>query len=526
LLQNGRILAALDFVSALALAVPPTLPAPGKDWSSIEAPSLAASTFAAHMWQADTSTGGPAQVAPLLGASGSPNGPAGSDLGNGAVREQQVERLAAGPKGPGRRPAPAIEVGTGQIQTIAEALGGASPIGPSGDREATIGPEVPAERERVEAKATDRPEARQAETLAAATQAEPERPILTPAHEPLLPPSDAPAPETETDPAKTLQAGPASAAGGTAAPAPALTSGTGVTIARQTPPEALESGLARAARAPAGAPVLPAAASSTEPSGATAPAEEQPTPAGGDPIARAGELRRALAPKDGADGADQASRQERPAAHDASFGSQVRATDPSVRQQPPSDAQPGRPPQISGPHGNAVAFPHPAIGVSGEIAQLVVRAPDGALSVEPGPHPATRQVALQITKALDQDRTEIRIRLDPPELGEVDIQLEFRDLRLSASVSAERSDTLELLQRDSRSLARALREAGLELADADLSFAHNGRNDRPDAGANAQRAINLPHLLPAAVPLRDLPLTLAGPDGFFSLSDGRMDLRV
>ncbi len=116
--------------------------------------------------------------------------------------------------------------------------------------------------------------------------------------------------------------------------------------------------------------------------------------------------------------------------------------------------------------------------------------------------------------------------MDPPELGEVDIQLEFRDLRLSAAVSAERSDTLELLQRDSRSLARALREAGLELADADLSFAHNGRHERPDAGAYAQRAFHLPHPLPAAPPLRDLPLTLAGPDGFVSLSDGRMDLRV
>ncbi len=121
--------------------------------------------------------------------------------------------------------------------------------------------------------------------------------------------------------------------------------------------------------------------------------------------------------------------------------------------------------------------------MSGEVAQVIARAPDGAASVEPGRHPATQQVALQITRALDQDRTEIRIRLDPPELGEVDIQLEFRDLRLTAAISAERSDTLELLQRDSRALTRALREAGLELADSDLSFAHSGRNDRPDTGA-------------------------------------------
>jgi hypothetical protein len=181
---------------------------------------------------------------------------------------------------------------------------------------------------------------------------------------------------------------------------------------------------------------------------------------------------------------------------------------------------------MSGPHGNAVAGAHPGTVASGEVAELIARAPDGAVSVEPEPPLAIRQVALQITKGLDRDRTEIRIRLDPPELGEVDIQLEFRDLRLTASVSAERADTLELLQRDARSLTRALREAGLELADSDLSFAHNGRNDRPDAGSYPQRAINLPHPLRAAAPLQDRSSALASPDGFVSLSDGRMDLRV
>jgi hypothetical protein len=184
--------------------------------------------------------------------------------------------------------------------------------------------------------------------------------------------------------------------------------------------------------------------------------------------------------------------------------------------------------QVSGLQGSAgaVAGSYFATGVTTEVAPIISRAPDGAGGGEPGPHPATRQVMLQISRGLDQDRTEIRIRLDPPELGEVDIQLEFRDLRLTASVSAERSDTLDLLQRDSRALARALREAGLELADSDLSFAHNGRNDRPDTGSYTQRAINLPHPLAAAAPVQDLSLAIASAHGFVSLSDGRMDLRV
>jgi flagellar hook-length control protein FliK len=526
LLQNGRILAALDFLPALALAVPPTVPAPGKDSSSSEDPSPAASAFAAHMWQTDTSTGGPAEVMSIFGASGTSSKPAGSASSDGTARTWQIERLSPDLSGPGRCPTPAVEAGTGQIPTIVEAMAGVSPIVLPGDGEATIVAEVPGARDRAEAEVADRPEARQPETLVAATQAEPERPILTPASERFLLACDGQAPETENDPAKSpeLPAGPASTSG--TAAAPAITPGTSFPIARQArPPAALESGLARVAKAGTGAPVLPAAAESTEPLGATGPSEVQATPAGGDAIAPAIAPRRPLALEDSADGADQAPPPEKPAAQDAPFGSQVRATDPSVRQ-PPSDAQAARPSQISGQQGNAVAFAQPAVGVSGEIAHLIVRAPDGAHSATPEPHPATRQVALQITKALDQDRTEIRIRLDPPELGEVDIQLEFRDLRLSAAVSAERSDTLELLQRDSRSLARALREAGLELADADLSFAHNGRDERPDAGAYAQRALHLPHPLPAAPPLRDLPLTLAALDGFVSLSDGRMDLRV
>jgi flagellar hook-length control protein FliK len=519
----------VDFLLALA-AVPPAPPAPGKASSSNEVPAgIAASDFAAHISQAGTSTGGLGQLMPLPGEHGPPSEPPVSSSRDASARERQVGRMSQHPDVLDCRPDHMLRPATEHAQTIAEAIvDGVPSTAASKNRATAIGPEVPAAHERVEAKVTDRPDASQPETPVAEPEHGPERPILIPSPEQLLPPSDAPVAATEHDPAKTpeLQAGPVSTGAGAVALAPAVTSGVGFTIARHAPPEALEPRLARGASDTAGAPVPPAGASATASSGATGPSEAPPAGTGRDAIARAVEPRRALAPKDGADGDHQGLFQEKPATQDASVGSQVRASDPSARQQPSSDAQPGRPAQISGMPGNAVAAPHPATGVNGEIAQLIARTQDGALSVEPGPHPATRQVALQITRALDQDRTEIRIRLDPPELGEVDIQLEFRDLRLSASVSAERPDTLELLQRDSRSLTRALREAGLELADSDLSFAHNGRNDRPDAGSYAQRAINLPHPLAAVAPLQDLSLALAGSDGFVSLSDGRMDLRV
>jgi hypothetical protein len=193
--------------------------------------------------------------------------------------------------------------------------------------------------------------------------------------------------------------------------------------------------------------------------------------------------------------------------------------------QPAGEAQMVRLPPLSGGLGAALGIAQPATVDGGALAPPVARA-EGIIAVEPGPDPAARQVALQITRALEHDRTEIRIQLDPPDLGEVDIQLEFRDLRLCATVSAERPDTLDLLQRDARSLARALREAGVELADSDLSFASGGRHERPDAGTSGQRATQLAHSLAAPAPLRDRPLPTAQPEGLVSLSEGRLDLRV
>jgi hypothetical protein len=500
------------------------------------AAGIAADDFAAHM-SSYSRTGGPQPVAAPAEGTGLSNEPAASDGGDDVVRERQIEPSARDPKVPCGVPAPGARAD--EIGMTAGVAGRKMPsIASSGDGQASaIAPDVRDVHERVEANAKGGPDAGEPETpvVATAPGAErpipvplPEQPIPTPSPTHLLQPLDAPAAEARPgDPAQTPepQADRASSGDGAAGTAPAIAAGIGFAIARQAPPRALEAATAAGAPGPAEAPVLPDDASTAAPSGATGPRQENLTPTGGAQSGRAFDPERALARGEGVDGDDRG-RQEIAAALDDPSGSQVRATDSSARQQSSGDIQPGRLPQISGLHGNAVAGPHSATGLNGEVVQTIARAPDGAVSVEPGRPPATQQVALQITRALDQGRTEIRIRLDPPELGEVDIQLEFRDLRLTASVSAERSDTLDLLQRDSRALTRALREAGLELADSDLSFAHSGRNDRPDTGTYTQREIHLPHPLAAAAPLQDRPPALVSPGGFVSLGDGRMDLRV
>lgn len=81
----------------------------------------------------------------------------------------------------------------------------------------------------------------------------------------------------------------------------------------------------------------------------------------------------------------------------------------------------------------------------------------------------------------------IEIRLDPPELGIVDVKLETgEDGRLTAILSTDRSDAFELLKRESGALEAALREAGVALEDGALSFSLNeGGTDPGPSGGDA-----------------------------------------
>jgi flagellar hook-length control protein FliK len=139
--------------------------------------------------------------------------------------------------------------------------------------------------------------------------------------------------------------------------------------------------------------------------------------------------------------------------------------------------------------------------------------------------PVQDQVALHLSKALDDGRTEIRIHLRPAELGDVDIRLEFHDLRLTATVSAERAETLDLLQRDARGLARAFREAGVDIDQSGLSFTHGGRGghagDRMDDQHNPATLAVTPDE-PDAIPL---PAQMVH-SALLGSWDGRVDVLV
>ena len=63
------------------------------------------------------------------------------------------------------------------------------------------------------------------------------------------------------------------------------------------------------------------------------------------------------------------------------------------------------------------------------------------------------------------------MRLDPPELGRVEVRLEVsRDHRVTAMIAADSPQALSELARHARELEQTLQSAGLELSEDGLSF--------------------------------------------------------
>lgn len=95
---------------------------------------------------------------------------------------------------------------------------------------------------------------------------------------------------------------------------------------------------------------------------------------------------------------------------------------------------------------------------------------------QPVPLPVD-QFAVHIARAAASGAEHINIKLKPAALGHVEVKLDVtHDGRIAAVVTAERSDTLDLLQRDSRALERALQEAGLKTDSNSLQFNLRGEN--------------------------------------------------
>ena len=119
--------------------------------------------------------------------------------------------------------------------------------------------------------------------------------------------------------------------------------------------------------------------------------------------------------------------------------------------------------------------------------------------------PVFDQVAVHVAKAAADGLDKINIKLKPASLGQIEVQLEVAsDGRVHAVIAADKPETLDLLQRDARSLERALGDAGLRADSGSLSFNLRGQGQQFGNGGNgfanyggAERTQNNDIALPA-----------------------------
>ena len=82
-----------------------------------------------------------------------------------------------------------------------------------------------------------------------------------------------------------------------------------------------------------------------------------------------------------------------------------------------------------------------------------------------------RRLAIEIASKALAGKNHFEIRLDPPELGRIEVHLDVdRDGQVTSRLIADRSDTLDLLRRDAAGLERALQDAGLKTSNNGLQF--------------------------------------------------------
>jgi flagellar hook-length control protein FliK len=175
---------------------------------------------------------------------------------------------------------------------------------------------------------------------------------------------------------------------------------------------------------------------------------------------------------------------------------------------PPNHGAPAQP-VTHAPNAVAQAAPvQPAVPNAASLAanNAAVGAVTSATSIQPASAtlhvaPATQAAstqqpdiaALAVTiAAKSADGTKhFDIRLDPPEFGRIDVHMSVDDAgKAQAHLTADKPQTLELLQRDSGTLKSALKDSGVDVGNSGLQFSLRGQErqggeDQPNSRGRA-----------------------------------------
>lgn len=220
---------------------------------------------------------------------------------------------------------------------------------------------------------------------------------------------------------------------------------------------------------------------------------------------------------------------------DASLASDAKASEAKVSEAQAADAR-----QATGPAPQPVAANDmPAIkpdAMIGNTAPVIGGpAPQGAqnsaaptvaqtVQVQTAPTPNMPALAVEIAAKSQSGAKQFDIRLDPPELGRVEVRLSIDATgKASAHLSADQPQTLDLLQKDAPSLTRALRDAGLDVSQNGLNFSLRQQSGDTGAGNNQGRGGNGRSFTLSATASIDATQARAA---YSAPADGRLDIRV
>ncbi|HEX4270529.1 MAG TPA: flagellar hook-length control protein FliK, partial [Rhizomicrobium sp.] len=141
------------------------------------------------------------------------------------------------------------------------------------------------------------------------------------------------------------------------------------------------------------------------------------------------------------------------------------------------------------------------------------------------PTPNMPALAVEIAAKSQSGAKQFDIRLDPPELGRVEVRLSIDATgKASAHLSADQPQTLDLLQKDAPTLTRALRDAGLNVSQNGLNFSLRQQSSDAGAGGNQSRGGgNGRSFTLSATSSIDATSASAA---YRAPADGRLDIRV
>lgn len=242
-----------------------------------------------------------------------------------------------------------------------------------------------------------------------------------------------------------------------------------------------------AAEAAASSPVVPGAPSaSPQPQDSAAGVSALADAASGIGAKPASAQDKIIAQQERAELGDRSARTEaaKDAPHDASASGAGAAPGAPVKAEtfPPSASEQSAPGLQAPPGSSGAAPPAQAASAPNGPAHVVSEVPLRAVAVE---------IGLKTLAGVNH----FEIRLDPGELGRIEVRLEIdQDGGVKAHLTVDKVETLALLQRDARSLERAFEQAGLKPTDGsvDMSLRDSGR-DQQGPGQGRQEHGGEPH---------------------------------